>query len=61
MNMYTTPEYRRRGIVFHILDLLVQDTKEQGMSQISLEATQMGQLLYEKYRFVKMEDEIDIS
>ncbi len=42
MNMYTAPEYRRQGIAFHTLDLLVKDAREQGVSQIALEATDMG-------------------
>lgn len=58
MNMYTTPEYRRQGIGLHTLDLLVKDANEQGGLQIALEATDMGRLLYERYGFVKMEDEI---
>lgn len=61
MNMYTAPEYRRRGIAFHTLDLLVKAAKEQGVSQIALEATDMGRPLYEKYGFVKMEDEMEIK
>ena len=60
MNMYTAPEYRRRGIAFHTLDLLVKAAKEQGVSQIALEATDMGRPLYEKYGFVKMEDEMEL-
>ena len=55
MNMYTASEYRRQGIAFHTLDLLVQ-----GVSQIALEATDMGRPLYEKYGFVKMEDEMEL-
>lgn len=60
MNMYTAPEYRRQGIALHTLDLLVKDAKEQGVSHISLEATDMGRPLYEKYGFVKMEDEMEL-
>ena len=60
MNMYTAPEYRRRGIAFHTLDLLVKAAKEQGVSQIALEATDMGRPLYEKYGFVNMEDEMEL-
>lgn len=60
MNMYTAPEYRRQGIAFHTLDLLVRDAKEQGVSQIALEATKMGHPLYEKYGFVKMQDEMEL-
>ena len=46
MNMYTRPAYRRMGAAYQTMDLLV------------LEARQMGRLLYEKYGFVKMEDEM---
>ncbi len=60
MNMYTAPEYRRQGIALHTLDLLVKDAKKQGVSQIALEATDMGRPLYEKYGFVKMEGEMEL-
>lgn len=60
MNMYTAPEYRRQGIAIHTLDLLVNDAREQGVSQIALEATNMGRPLYERYGFVKMEDEMEL-
>ena len=56
MNMYTAPAYRRQGIAFHTLDLLVKVIRKQGVSQITLEATEMGRPLYEKYGFVKMEE-----
>lgn len=61
MNMYTASEYRRQGIAFHTLDLLVKDVRKQGVSQIALEATEMGRPLYEKYGFVKMEDEMELK
>lgn len=60
MNMYTAPEYRRQGIALHTLDLLVNDVRKQGVSQIALEATDMGRPLYEKYGFVKMQDEMEL-
>ena len=60
MNMYTAPEYRRQGIAFHTLDLLINDAKKQGVLQIALEATDMGRPLYERYGFVKMEDEMEL-
>lgn len=61
MNMYTKPEYRRNGIAFKTLDLLVAEAKQRGISAISLEATDMGKPLYEKYGFVKMKDEMELS
>lgn len=36
------------------------NAREQGVSQIALEATDMGRPLYEKYGFVKMEDEMEL-
>ena len=60
MNIYTASEYRRQGIAFHTLDLLVKDIRKQGISQITLEATEMGRPLYEKYGFVKMENEMEL-
>ena len=58
MNMYTHPEYRRQGIALHMLDLLVKEARQAGIGFISLEATEMGRPLYEKYGFVKMNDEM---
>lgn len=60
MNMYTNPEYRRKGIAYKTLDLLINDAKEKGIDFISLEATDMGRPLYEKYGFVKMNDEMEL-
>lgn len=60
MNMYTDPEYRRQGIAMHTLDLLVNIAKEQGVEQISLEATDAGRPLYEKYGFVAMNHEMEL-
>ncbi len=60
MNMYTKPEYRRNGIAYKTLDLLVEEAKRKGITAISLEATDMGRPLYEKYGFVKMNDEMEL-
>lgn len=60
MNMYTKPEYRRKGIEIKTLDLLVQDAKKRGITAISLEATAMGRPLYEKYGFIVMNDKMEL-
>ena len=60
MNMYTKPSYRKKGIAFKTLDLLVADAKARGITAISLEATDMGRPLYEKYGFIKMNDEMEL-
>ena len=60
MNMYTHPDYRRMGIAYKTLDMLISDTKCRGITSISLEATAMGRPLYEKYGFIKMNDEMEL-
>ncbi|HIY01063.1 MAG TPA: GNAT family N-acetyltransferase [Candidatus Blautia faecipullorum] len=59
MNMYTAPEYRRKGIAYKTLDMLVNDARERGITSVSLEATDMGRPLYLKYGFVQMENEME--
>ncbi len=60
MNMYTKPEYRRKGIAIKILDILVKESNNKGITAISLEATDMGRPLYEKYGFVKINNEMEL-
>lgn len=60
MNMYTAPEYRRQGIAYKTLDLIVKEIRKRGVSKIILEATDMGRPLYEKYGFVPMKDEMKL-
>lgn len=61
MNMYTNPKYRRKGIAYKTLDMLIKEIKSKGISSISLEATDMGRPLYEKYGFVKMNSEMELT
>lgn len=60
MNMYTIPDYRRKGIAYKTLDLLVKEAKMRGIFTISLEATDFGRPLYEKYGFIKMKNEMEL-
>ena len=48
------------GIASKTLDLLVKDAKERDVTSISLEATEMGKPLYEKYGFVPMKSEMEL-
>lgn len=60
MNMYTDIKYRRKGIALKLLDMLVEAAKNKGITAISLEATDMGRPLYEKYGFIKMNSEMEM-
>ncbi len=60
MNMYTSSNYRRKRIAYHVLELLVQDAKERGITSVSLEATKTGRFLYERFGFVPMSHEMEL-
>ena len=60
MNMYVRPEYRRQGIALRMLDMLVTEARDRGITQISLEATDAGRPLYAHYGFVPMEHEMEL-
>lgn len=51
MNVYTQKDYRRRGISKEMIQLLIQDAKAYGATEISLDATDMGRPLYEALHF----------
>ena len=47
--------------ILHGWGTIMKHLLVQVVSQIALEATDMGRPLYEKYGFVKMEDEMEIK
>ncbi len=51
MNMYTKPEWRRKGIGTAILEKLIDEARNRGVEAIKLHATPMGKALYEKRGF----------
>ena len=61
MNLYTHPDYRRQGIAYRTLALLVLAAKAKGITAISLEATEMGRPLYEKFGFVPLPHEMELA
>ena len=51
MNMYTKPEWRRKGIGSALLEKLFEEIKKKGIQSVVLHASPAGRLLYEKYGF----------
>lgn len=51
MNVYTRDEYRRRGIARQMCEMLIEDARAKGATEISLDATTMGRPLYESLGF----------
>lgn len=51
LNVYTEPEYRRRGIARQIMQTIVTWCKQQGFARVTLHASEQGRHLYESLGF----------
>lgn len=51
MNVYTRKEYRGQGIAKKMVKMLIDEAKEKGATEISLDATDMGRPVYESLGF----------
>lgn len=51
MNVYTNADYRRQGIARKLVQMLIDEAKEKGVTEISLDATDSGRPLYETLGF----------
>lgn len=56
MNVYTNRQYRRQGIAMHMIKILIEETKKRGVTEISLDATESGRLLYKKCGFIESDE-----
>lgn len=54
-NMFTSPDYCRRGLAFEIMDMLVEEAGKAGAGEVRLLASEPGRPVYEKYGFIKEE------
>lgn len=60
MNVYTKKEYRHEHIGYRIVDAIVTEAKQLGITQITLDATKKGEGLYRTYGFTAMEDGMEL-
>jgi GNAT superfamily N-acetyltransferase len=51
LNMYTLPEYRRKGISTHLLSKLLDEALAMGLTKVYLHATEHGINIYKKVGF----------
>ena len=56
MNVYTEKHYRRRGIARQLVNMLIEDARVHGATEISLDATESGRPLYESMGFKASEE-----
>ena len=53
LNVYTKPEYRKKGYAKKLMNMMLEDAKAENVSIIELKATEDG---YSLYRSVGFED-----
>ena len=51
MNVYTRPQFRRQGVGKMMVQFLIDEEKNRGITEISLDATEMGHPLYKSLEF----------
>ncbi len=51
MNVYTNRDYRRQGVSRHMVTMLIDEARQKKVTEISLDATEMGRPLYEAMGF----------
>ena len=52
LNVYTEPEYRRRGIARQIMETIIVWCRQEGFARVTLHASEQGRHLYESLGFV---------
>ena len=56
VNVYTKADYRKNGIARKLVQMLIDEAKEKGVTEISLDATDLGKTLYESLGFCKSDE-----
>lgn len=51
MNVYTSAAYRRQGIGRRMVEMLIEEARRRGMTEISLDATEAGRRFYQRLGF----------
>jgi ribosomal protein S18 acetylase RimI-like enzyme len=58
LNIYTLPEYRRKGIAKQVFEKLMNEAKARGVTQVSLHASEDGRPLYQQFGFMREDKEM---
>lgn len=60
-NMYTSPEYRGRGIATNMLERIVEEAKKRKVEKLCLIASKMGRPIYLKYGFIETDEWLELN
>lgn len=61
MNVYTDPGFRRMGIGSHMMNMLIEEARRNGATELTLDATEDGRPLYEKCGFTASEEGMTLN
>lgn len=61
MNVYTRKSFRRQGIAISMMNMLIEEAKQRGVTEVSLDATEDGRLLYEKCGFAASKESMVLN
>ncbi len=61
MNVYTRKEFRRKGAGKMMINFLIDEAKSRGVTEISLDATEMGRPLYKALGFNSNEEGMNLN
>jgi len=56
LNVYTYPEYKKKGIGTNLVKRIIEEAEKQNVSIINLLATEDGETVYKKLGFIETED-----
>lgn len=61
LNVWTHEDYRRQGLAYMLLKNIISQAKAKGVDRVSLKATDMGRLVYEKLGFEDLSGEMALK
>ena len=61
LNVWTHEDYRRQGLAYMLLKNIMSQAKTKGVDRVSLKATDMGRLVYEKIGFEDLSGEMALK
>jgi len=61
MNVYTKVPYRRQGIAKRMMEALISEAKEKGITHLGLDATEDGRELYRVLGFAATEEGMELN
>jgi ribosomal protein S18 acetylase RimI-like enzyme len=61
MNMYTLPEYRRRGIATRLLEMLIDEARQNQCGKVSLHVLTQGRSIYANAGFEPIATEMRLN